>query len=199
VRQHDITRRGRALYQRGLLEMLDELSPDLQINRQRGEVVMRQRARVRDDAEQIDLTLAEHAQLQLVPSFFVWPGLTALVHKVVEEDEEQLAVLIVYSLAEMQDEGRAPLPPEQLLKLLRSAGDPTRLQVLQLLAQRPRSTREIARLIGLSEAAISKHLKLLQEAGWVAAERRSYYVLYRLLRESFASLSRGLEQMLVGE
>ena len=37
-----------------------------------------------------DLTLAEQGQLQLVPSFFVWPGLTALVHKVVEEDEEQL-------------------------------------------------------------------------------------------------------------
>ena len=152
-----------------------------------------------DDAEQIDLTLTEHAQLQFVPSFFVWPRLTTLVHKVVEEDEEQLAVLIVYSLAEMQHEGQAPLPPEQLLKLLRSAGDPTRLQVLQLLGQRPRSTRELAGLIGLSEAAISKHLKLLQEAGWVAPERRSYYVIYRLLRESLASLSRGLEQMLGGE
>jgi len=197
--QHDIARRGRTLYQRGLLEMLEELSPDLQINHQRGELVMRRRDRVRDEAEQIDLTLAEHGQLQLVPSFFVWPGLSALVHKVVEEDEEQQAVLIVYSLAEMQEEGQAPLPPEQLLKLLRSAGDPTRLPVLQLLAQRPRSTRELAGLIGLTEAAISKHLKLLQEAGWVAPERRSYYVLYRLLRESLASLSRGLEQMLAGE
>jgi DNA-binding transcriptional ArsR family regulator len=134
-----------------------------------------------------------------MPSFFVWPGLTTLVHKVVEEDEEQLAVPIVYSLAEMQEEWRAPLPPEQLLKLLRSAGDPTRLQVLQLLAQSPRSTREIAGLIGLSEAAISKHLKLLQDAGWVAPERRSYSVNYRLLRESFASLARGLQQMLAGE
>ena len=53
-----------------------------------------------DDAEQIDLTLAEQGQLQLVPSFFVWPRLTTLVHKVVQEDQEQLAVLIVYSLAE---------------------------------------------------------------------------------------------------
>ena len=132
----------------------------------------------------------------LAPSYFIWPRLTAVVHKSVEEGEERAAVLVVYPLTEMQHEGQAPAPPEQLLKLLRAAGDPTRLQVLQLIAQRPRSTREIAGLIGLTEAAISKHLKLLQGAGWVAPGRRSYYVFYRLHRESIPSLSRGLEQML---
>ena len=48
----------------------------------------------------------------------------------------------------------------------------------------------------LTEAAISKHLKLLQDAGWVTPERRSYYVYYRLVRESLTDLSHGLEQML---
>ena len=147
----------------------------------------------------------DHASLKRLVAHYRGSGIAGLVacgstgEAAALSDEEQLAVLIVYSLAEMQEEGQAPLPPEQLLKLLRSAGDPTRLQVLQLLAQRPRSTRELAGLIGLSEAAISKHLKLLQEAGWVAPERRSYYVIYRLLRESLASLSRGLEQTLAGE
>jgi DNA-binding transcriptional ArsR family regulator len=81
------------------------------------------------------------------------------------------------------------------LRLLRAAGDPTRLQILQLLAPRPRSTREVAGLIGLTEAAISKHLKLLLDAGWVETERRSYYVYYRLVPDAAGRLARALDQM----
>jgi DNA-binding transcriptional ArsR family regulator len=131
-----------------------------------------------------------------VPSHFVWPELTAVAQQDRRDGQERPTVLLVYALAEMQREGRAPVPPEYLLKLLRSAGDPTRLQVLQLLARHPRSTRELAGLIGLTEAAISKHLKLLQDAGWVTPERRSYYVYYRLVRASLADLSQALEHML---
>jgi len=40
----------------------------------------------------------------------------------------------------------------------------------------------IAGLIGLTEAAISKHLKILQDAGWILPERHSSYVYYRLMR-----------------
>src|SRR5262249_12545381 len=142
------------------------------------------------DAEPLDLNLTDRDQLLLVPSHFVWPELTAVAHKEVHDGRERLTALIVYSLAETQGEGRAPVPPADLLKLLRAAGEPTRLQILQLLAQRPRSTREIAGLIGLTEAAISKHLQLLHDAGWVATRRHSYYVYYRLVRASLTDLAR---------
>jgi DNA-binding transcriptional ArsR family regulator len=191
----DIARRGRAMSRRGLLRMLEELSPHVRVDHRTDDVVIR-RPELRKDADQLDLTLTEHDQILLVPSHFVWPELTAVAQKDLRDGQEQLTVLIVYALAEMQQEGRAPVPPQDLLKLLRSAGDPTRLQVLQLLAQHPRSTREIAGLIGLTEAAISKHLKLLQDAGWVTPERHSYYVYYRLVRASLTDLSHGLEQML---
>jgi DNA-binding transcriptional ArsR family regulator len=191
----DIARRGRAMSRRGLLQMLEELSPHVRVDHNSDEVVIR-RPGLRKDADQLDLTLTGHDQLLLVPSHFVWPELTAVAQRDPQDGREQQTVLIVYALAEMQREGRAPVPPQGLLKLLRSAGDPTRLQVLQLLVQQPRSTREIAGLIGLTEAAISKQLKLLQDAGWVTPERRSYYVYYRLVRESLTDLSEGLEQML---
>jgi DNA-binding transcriptional ArsR family regulator len=191
----DIARRGRAMSRRGLLQMLEELSPHVRVDHNSDEVVIR-RPGLRKDADQLDLTLTGHDQLLLVPSHFVWPELTAVAQRDPQDGREQQTVLIVYALAEMQREGRAPVPPQGLLKLLRSAGDPTRLQVLQLLVQQPRSTREIAGLIGLTEAAISKHLKLLQDAGWVTPERRSYYVYYRLVRESLTDLSHGLDQML---
>jgi DNA-binding transcriptional ArsR family regulator len=191
----DIARRGRAMSRRGLLRMLEELSPHVRVDHSTDHVVIRPPGR-RTDADQLDLTLTHHDQLLLVPSHFVWPELTTVAQKDPEDGREQQTVLVVYALAEMQREGRAPLPPQDLLKLLRSAGDPTRLQVLQLLTQQPRSTRELAGLIGLTEAAISKHLKLLQDAGWVTPQRRSYYVYYRLVRESLTDLSHGLEQLL---
>jgi DNA-binding transcriptional ArsR family regulator len=191
----DIARRGRAVSRRGLLQMLDELSPRTRVEHGTAEVVIR-RPGLRADADQLDLTLTDHDQLLLVPSHFVWPELTAVAQKDPDDGRERQTVVIFYALAQMQREGRAPVPPQELLKLLRSAGDPTRLQVLQLLTQQPRSTREIAGLIGLTEAAISKHLKLLQDAGWVTPERRSYYVYYRLVREALTDLSHGLEQML---
>jgi DNA-binding transcriptional ArsR family regulator len=191
----DIARRGRAASRRGLLRMLAELSPHVRVDQGTDDVVIRPPG-LRTDADQVDLTLTEHDQILLVPSHFVWPELIAVAQRDLRDGQERQTLLIVYAVAEMQQEGRAPVPPEHLLKLLRSAGDVTRLQVLQLLAQRPRSTREIAGLIGLTEAAISKHLKLLQDAGWVRPERQSYYVYYGLVRESLTDLSHGLAQML---
>lgn len=186
----DLTRRGRALSRRGPTRMLEELSPHLNTDHATGEVLISSPGR---HADPLDLRLAEHDQLLLLPSHFVWPELTAIAQR---EPGGRQTILITYALAEMQRQGRAPVPPQDLLKLLRSAGDPTRLQILQLLAQRSRSTREIAGLIGLTEAAISKHLKLLHEAGWVKPERHSYYVYYALVRDSIDQLGQGLEDML---
>src|SRR5262249_37745115 len=95
-----------------------------------------------------------------------------------------------------QAEGSAPVPPERLLKLLRTAGDTTRLQILQLLSQRSRSTRELASILNLSEARISKHVKMLQGAGFLKAERSSYYVLYQSVRDPLAEITRGLGAIL---
>jgi len=67
-----------------------------------------------------------------------------------------------------------------MLRVLRALADDTRLQVLRLIAERPRSTQELAPLVGLSEAALSKHLRLLAEAGVLQAQRTGYYVLYHL-------------------
>lgn len=193
--QEDVARRGRAMSRRGLPRMLEELSPQVRVDHSTDEVRIRQPGR-RSDADQLDLTMTDRDQLLLVPSHFVWPELTTIAQRELLDGQERQTVLLVYALGEMQQHGRAPMPQEDLLNLLRSAGDPTRLQVLQLLAQRPRSTRELAGLIGLTEAAISKHLKLLQSAGWVAPQRQSYYVYYRLVRASLTELAHGLEQLL---
>jgi DNA-binding transcriptional ArsR family regulator len=79
---------------------------------------------------------------------------------------------------------------------LDAIADPTRLTLLRLVADRPRSTRELSELLSLSEAGISKHLKRLAEAGLVDGERRGYYVMYRLIPGRALAASHALLEFL---
>jgi DNA-binding transcriptional ArsR family regulator len=85
-----------------------------------------------------------------------------------------------------------PPPDGDLLKALRAVADGTRLRALELLAERPRPTQELAPLIGITEPGLSKHLRQLREAGIVAARREGPYVIYSLVPERLAALGRDL-------
>lgn len=191
----DIARRGRALSRRGLPHMLAELSPHIRLEPGTNDVLIRP-PRPRTGRDELDITVGADDQILLVPTHFGWPELTTVIQRDLRAGREQVTVLVCYAVAEMQRQGQAPVAPQRLLTLLRSAGDSTRLQILRLLVTGPRSTRELAGLIGLTDAAISKHLKLLQDAGWVSAQRQSYYVYYRLERRSLTDLSLGLDEFL---
>jgi DNA-binding transcriptional ArsR family regulator len=67
---------------------------------------------------------------------------------------------------------------------------------LKLIADRPRSTQELAPLVGISEAGLSKHLRLLARSGLVQRKRDGYYVLYSIERGRIAPLSRALLEFL---
>ncbi|MBO0840852.1 MAG: winged helix-turn-helix transcriptional regulator, partial [Sciscionella sp.] len=162
--QHDITRRGLVMSRHGPLAMLAGLSPNIRIDAT--DVVIAVPARSGTDTEQIELALGEQDEILLVPSHFTWPEVNMLIHKDCIAGREHTTVLIQYALAAMRHAGEAPVPPATLLTMLRAIADPTRMQILQLIVGQARSTREIAGLIGITEAAISKHLKLLQDAGW---------------------------------
>jgi DNA-binding transcriptional ArsR family regulator len=59
-------------------------------------------------------------------------------------------------------------------------GNPQRRQIVQLLARRPRSVREISDRLPISRPAVSRHLKVLSEAGLVSAEGSGARNVYRL-------------------
>jgi DNA-binding transcriptional ArsR family regulator len=158
-------------------------------------------AHCRVDAERRELQVDlphEHAvdvsasnPLVLTPSVFVWP------HLLVNCDPPW-PLALVYAAPALVREAEPRIPPEELLRILRALADDTRLRVLKLIAERPRTTQELGPLVGLSRAGLSKSLQRLAEAGLVVPRREGYYVLYSLAPERVdalaAALGRFLEQ-----
>jgi DNA-binding transcriptional ArsR family regulator len=62
-------------------------------------------------------------------------------------------------------------------------GDPNRRAIVELLVGGGRSVREIADSLPISRPAVSRHLRLLREAGLVTEEPRGTRRVYRLQAE----------------
>ncbi len=67
-----------------------------------------------------------------------------------------------------------------LVGVLRAAGESTRLRVLFLLAQEELAVMELSQILGQSQPRVSRHLKLLAEAGLVERFPDGAWVFYRL-------------------
>jgi rhodanese-related sulfurtransferase len=68
----------------------------------------------------------------------------------------------------------------QIARLGQAAASPRRLELLDLLAQGPRTVEGLSRQTGQSMAAASHHLQVLRRARLVEAEKAGLYVTYRL-------------------
>ena len=69
---------------------------------------------------------------------------------------------------------------DDLLAALRAAAEPTRLRIVALLAKGELTVSELVRTLGQSQPRISRHLKLLTEAGLLSRHREGSWVFHRL-------------------
>jgi DNA-binding transcriptional ArsR family regulator len=74
--------------------------------------------------------------------------------------------------------------PDEFLDLMaekfRMLSDATRLAILRALMGGERNVTQVVDETGRNQANISKHLKMLSEAGWVARRKEGLQVFYRL-------------------
>lgn len=88
---------------------------------------------------------------------------------------------------------------------LKILADPTRLKILEFLRDPIRSwcSRDDGvcgcdlDFLGFSQPTISHHMKLLEEAGFVSAERRGRWVFYELQPDGFEAVGNELKKFQV--
>jgi len=69
---------------------------------------------------------------------------------------------------------------------LSAAGEPTRLRILALLAKGEMAVGELAQALGQSQPRVSRHLRLMTEAGLIERLPEGAWVFYRLASEAGA-------------
>ncbi|HET7628222.1 MAG TPA: metalloregulator ArsR/SmtB family transcription factor [Bacillales bacterium] len=68
-----------------------------------------------------------------------------------------------------------------------------RRKMLDLLRQRPRSVSELVKAIGLSQPGVSKHLRIMREAGFVTVEQKGRQHIYHLRPNPLSVVDEWLE------
>jgi len=75
--------------------------------------------------------------------------------------------------------GLPGLSSDQALAALRGAGEATRLRILALLAGAELNVRDLTQILAQSQPRISRHLKLMAEAGLITRFREGSWVFFR--------------------
>lgn len=84
----------------------------------------------------------------------------------------------------MSDDDRSPaalsgLSAEHALAALRGAGEATRLRILALLSNAELNVKDLTQILAQSQPRISRHLKLMAEAGLITRFREGSWVFFR--------------------
>ena len=78
---------------------------------------------------------------------------------------------------------------------LKALGDPTRLSIFRQLLIRKHCVRSLSRKLGITESAVSQHMKVLREAGLVYGERFGYHIHYLPRQEALDALCGAFDGM----
>lgn len=77
---------------------------------------------------------------------------------------------------------------EQFARVSKALASPRRIELVELLAQGPRTVEALARLTDMSLANASQHLQVLRAAGLLESTRAGLFVTYRLADPAVAQL-----------
>jgi DNA-binding transcriptional ArsR family regulator len=103
---------------------------------------------------------------------------------------------------------------EELAQIFKALSDPTRLRLVKLLSEctpgermadgcapvecrgGPLCVNALAHELGVTQSAVSQHLRVLRQAGLVNGQRRGYYVHYSLDRDRLAQYKARVQETL---
>ena len=74
---------------------------------------------------------------------------------------------------------------KDLVKVFKALSDETRLKILLIISKRTICQKGISRHLGISESAVSQHIKVLKESGVVTGIKQGYSVIYVINDDCF--------------
>lgn len=69
---------------------------------------------------------------------------------------------------------------QDFVRVMKALSDPSRVKVVRMLKQREMCACEIVDLLGLAQPTVSRHLRVLQDAGLILGRKEGVWVHYRL-------------------
>ena len=83
--------------------------------------------------------------------------------------------------------------PTATLDVLEVIAEPTRRRILDAVRDRERSVNDLVEAVGMHQPGVSRHLKVLRDAGLVEVRRDAQRRMYRLRPEPLMELDAWLE------
>ncbi|MHC4506305.1 MAG: ArsR/SmtB family transcription factor [Planctomycetota bacterium] len=82
-----------------------------------------------------------------------------------------------------------------LVKVLKALSSEPRLKIFRLLKERSLCVNAITGRLGVTQSAVSQHLRVLREAGLVEAEKRGCWMHYSVRREALEGLGDSISRL----
>ena len=70
------------------------------------------------------------------------------------------------------------------LKVTKALSDKTRVRIFKMLQQKEMCVCEVQAVLGMAQSTVSKHLKILEDAGFIVGAKDGLWVNYQLDRHS---------------
>jgi DNA-binding transcriptional ArsR family regulator len=86
--------------------------------------------------------------------------------------------------------------PQKLAFIFKILSVDSRIRIIQLLKDRALCVGALCARLQITQGAVSQHLRILRQAGLVVAEKRGYYVHYRLNEKTLAEWKDEMEHIL---
>ena len=74
---------------------------------------------------------------------------------------------------------------KDLVKVFKALSDETRLKILLIISKKTICQKGISKHLGISDSAVSQHIKVLKEAGIVTGIKQGYTVMYIINDDCF--------------
>src|SRR4030067_2130389 len=71
----------------------------------------------------------------------------------------------------------------------------TRIEIIELLKKEDKCVNDLAEALGISQSAVSQHLRVLKGAGFVKDKRQGYWIYYSLNKDTLEKCRRRLNRI----